>query len=432
MAEEYEKTYDDNSTYDEEDMGGGGEQFATAIYLNEQLQQQAQAIQTKQNLVILQPTEPPLNPATGDMWIDTSIFPHTTYAWDGTQWKRTGVISAEEVGSYTVAQVDTHLGTMQVSIGNVASRTEAVETTIGDGEGFAAKITQTTTYQTDRDGAVSTGISGFKDNLKDEEWTNENLPKMVTSSILQREVDAIKAEFETGGGVNLLKNSSALADLLHWQVMSGSATKYMGDECIEAKAGFSIGTGVMKQAVTATAGQPYTLTLKVSKGTAGTAYVKLSDGTTFQQIDFIATAAYDMVEVQIKGFIPGNNQLIVELGATGTTSIFTAIMLNLGNLGAQWSHANGEMYNTAVTFDINGVNVKSSVYDGYTVMSPEEFSGYYRNAQGVMQRVFTLNGKVTEVAKLKITDTKADIEMGSIKMTYVNGGGYRGWAFIPS
>jgi hypothetical protein len=107
-------------------------------------------------------------------------------------------------------------------------------------------------------------------------------------------------------------------------------------------------------------------------------------------------------------------------------------MLNVGTLGLQWSNANGEMYNSAVTFDINGVKVNSSVYDGYTVMSPIEFSGYYRNSQGVMQKVFSLNKDVTEVAKLNLTATDASIEMGTLKIVYINADGKRGWAFIPS
>jgi hypothetical protein len=148
----------------------------------------------------------------------------------------------------------------------------------------------------------------------------------------------------------------------------------------------------------------------------------------------INTQAYNYDYIQISGFIPADNILILELGAAAATggAIFTAIMVNTGTVGLQWSHANGELYNTSMQVDINGITVKSNQYDGYTVMSPAEFSGYYRNGQGIMQQVFTLNKDVTEVAKLSITDPAAELTMGSLKLILIDGGGNKGWALIPS
>src|SRR5205085_6706926 len=104
----------------------------------------------------------------------------------------------------------------------------------------------------------------------------------------------IQAKFTSGGGVNLLKNSSGYGldssnFLLNWQVTSGSATQYIGDDCVDAGAGISIKDGIIKQAVSGKAGDFYTLTLRAKKSTSGTAYAKISDGQKFLEADLIAT-----------------------------------------------------------------------------------------------------------------------------------------------
>jgi hypothetical protein len=436
MSDQYE--YNDTSnTYGEDDIAGGGEQIATAIYLNQQVQQQAATILTKQNAIVLQPSSPPLNPKINDMWIDNNIYPSTLYTWDGTAWNKSGMISPDEMGVYTTAQVDDAVTNVQTATDVVSSRVDVNEGKLADGSGLFAKIKQTNEYNTDVAGQVSTGINGLIAGLQTDADIAQQLPKLARQSDLTATAAQLQAMFQAGGGVNLLKNSAGWGvdntlALLNWQVTSGAATQYLGSDCVEAGAGISMTTGVIKQAITAVAGQAYTFTIKVKKGTAGTAYVKVSDGTTFQQIDFITSQAYDYKTVQVAGFVPATNQLIIELGATGASAIFTVMMLNKGTLGLQWSFADGESYNGKVSFDINGVKVQSSVYDGYTVMSPVEFAGYFRNNQGVLQKIFTLNGQFTEVAKLRLTDPNAVIQMGSLQMSYINVAGNRGWAITSS
>jgi hypothetical protein len=283
-------------------------------------------------------------------------------------------------------------------------------------------VTSHATYILDRDTAIEGKVT---------EAINA-LPVFLTEADFKIKAQEIVASFKSKV-CQLTKNSVGYG-LLNWQVISGSATQQIGGEMVEAGSGFVLMDGVMKQAVSAIVGEPYTITVRVNKGTIGSAYLKISDGTNFQQIDMIETAKYDYQQIQIKNFIPTNNVLIVEFGAVGATggAIFTSAMLNTGEVGLQWSHANGEVYNANVQFDINGITVKSSVYDGYTVMSPVEFSGYYRNGQGVMQKVFTLNKDVTEVAKLAVTDPNAEISMGAINVLQIDSGGQKGWAFVAS
>lgn len=426
MADNYDD-YEPSDSYGEEEVQSGGEQIASALYVNETVQNQQEQIDLKPT-ISLQPTTPPENPKTGDMWIDRSLFPWIAYTWDGVQWGRSTAISADEVGAYTVAQADEQRSQVELDLSALDSRTTNMEQKTTP-DSIADTVTQHQTYKTDRDAAVQEGVDGFQDNLNDEDWVNTNLPKMVTESILERKADAITAKFAKGGGVNLLHNSVGYAGLLNWQLNSGVVEQAVGDDMIDSKSGFYIETGAMTQTRGAIIGESYTMTLKVKKGTAGTAYLRVSDGTNFQQVNMAETQAYDYTTIQVANFIPVNPILMIEIGATGASAIFTSLMLNTGEVGYQWSLANGELYNTAVQMDINGLNVKSSVYDGYTVMSPEEFSGYARNGQGVMEKVFTLNKDTTEMNKAAVDN---EITLGTVKMIKVIGGGNSGWAFVPS
>lgn len=413
--------YEDSWSYDEDDAYVNA---PSQMYVEEK----AKEVEAGQVAVNLQPTDPPANPKVNDMWIDTSLFPHTLYFWNGTAWQRASVISAEEVGSYTTVQTDELLNNVQLNLDSVEGRTTVVEEAVLP-DALVSTITQTETYTTHLndvvDGKVSTAI------------TDLNVAQYVTQGQLIEKAQEITAKFQSMGGVNLLKNSTGYADLLNWQLMSGSVTKVIGNEMIDSGAGFSIVTGVITQSIFANAGDFYTLTVKVDKGTAGNSWVKLSDGTNFQQRDLIATQAYEYQIVQVAGFVPANGVLIVEFGANGCTGgcTFTAAMLNTGESGLQWSNANGELYNMNVQSDINGLTVFSNVYDGYTVVSPQEFAGYARNQQGNMEKMFTLNKETTEVSRLLVDSEVQDnmeIQMGSMKVKYINGGGYRGWAFIPN
>lgn len=419
MADEYADYYSKSDNY-----GGGGEQLPSAIYLNEQIVQNKlsadkaqQTANSKANPTSLQPSTPPLNPAIGDMWIDMNVYPNPIYTWTGTEWHKANVTSANEIGTYTTAQIDSISNNVNRDLSNLGDKVSAIDTRTTD----SAIVTTMTKSQPFLDKADKSQLGNY-----------------LLTATYNTQADLWNARFTSGGGINLLKNSVGYAwdnvNLDKWQAISGSWSQYLGDDCVEAGSGITATTGVIKQTVAGIAGQKYTLTAKVKKGTAGTAYMKLSDGTTFQQVDMISTAAYNYTQIQISGFIPASGTLIVELSATGATGgvIFTAIMLNIGDAGFQWCHAIGELYNTNVKININGIQVKSNVYDGYTAITPSEFSGYYRNTQGIMQKVFTLNKDTTEVAKLSITDPNAIIKMGSLQINYLNGGGHTGWAIIPT
>ena len=115
--------------------------------------------------------------------------------------------------------------------------------------------------------------------------------------------------------------------------------------------------------------------------------------------------------------------------ASGSDATFTDNMLAIGEMRAGWQQANGEVMNTQVNINLDGVLVRSSVFLGdYTVMSPLEFAGY-SNLNGRLTKVFSLNRDVTEMTRVNIS---GEMTMDPIKIVPIRTGNNRGWAFVPS
>lgn len=122
-------------------------------------------------------------------------------------------------------------------------------------------------------------------------------------------------------------------------------------------------------------------------------------------------------------------ELFVKNGAQATV-IISGVMYNIGNIALKWQPYPSEIYNTNVKIDINGITVKNNQTDGYTMITPQEFSGYAR-VNGEMERIFTLNGQVTEVKMLK---AEKRITMEPISVFAMNSKETNtiGWAFVAS
>lgn len=174
----------------------------------------------------------------------------------------------------------------------------------------------------------------------------------------------------------------------------------------------------------------YTFSCRIKKDAIGTCYVRIYNENEEYRIDLgVGDVAY-YKEYEISKLLPTSNYYDIEFyGSADSTATFTDNMFAMGEYKTQWTQANGEIMNTQVNINVDGVLVKSSVYLGdYTVMSPLEFAGY-SNINGRITRVFSLNKDVTTVTKLRAED---EITMTPIKIVPVNSGDLIGWAFVPS
>lgn len=174
----------------------------------------------------------------------------------------------------------------------------------------------------------------------------------------------------------------------------------------------------------------YTFSTKIKKDVTGTCYVKLYNSNEEHIIQLNEGEDSFYGEYEIKALLPKDNYYDIEFyGSADSNATFTDNMLAIGEYKTQWTQASGEIMNTQVNINLDGVLVKSSIYLGdYTVMSPLEFAGY-SNINGTITKVFSLNKDTTLVKKLEAED---EVKMVPIKIVPITAGDLQGWAFVPS
>ena len=263
---------------------------------------------------------------------------------------------------------------------------------------------------------------------------------------VHQDINNIVQSVQNSGGSNLLKNSVMFAydtDGIpsEWTV-SGNGTlniqasaEAMNNGSLSGNV-FILNDKTVKQRVYVKANNSssepvyYTFSTRIKKNTTGSCYVKIYNDTEEYRIDVPSGESAYYKPYEIKKMLPTSNYYDVEFyGSTDSDATFTDNMFATGEYKSQWQQANGEIMNTQVNINLDGVLVKSSIYAGdYTVMSPLEFAGYSQ-VNGITTKVFTINRDTTEVEKLK---SKQGITMAPLKIVPVTTGNLLGWAFVPS
>lgn len=174
----------------------------------------------------------------------------------------------------------------------------------------------------------------------------------------------------------------------------------------------------------------YTFSTRIKKSATGSCYVKLYNDVEEHIIEIPIGESVFYKEYTLQGLLPKDDYYIVEFyGSADSDATFTDNMLAVGEYKTQWQQASGEVMNTQVNINLDGVLIKSSVYLGdYTVMSPLEFAGY-SSINGTITKVFSLNKDTTLVKKLQAED---EVKMVPIKIVPITTGNLQGWAFVPS
>ena len=259
-----------------------------------------------------------------------------------------------------------------------------------------------------------------------------------------QDIDKIVASVQNSGGSNLIKDSVMFAyanapDTSEWILSDDGTLTTQSDADSLLNGGisghsFTLCNKIASQRVSVKVGEEgetvrYTFSTKIKKSATGACYVKIYNNADTHIIEIPEGQNVSYADYELKGLEPKENFYIVEFyGSDDSNATFTDNMLALGEYKSPWAQANGEVMNTQVNINVDGVLVKSSVYVGdYTVMSPLEFAGY-SVINGTTTRVFSLNKDVTAVERLK---ANAEIRMGSIKIIPVTEGELQGWAFVP-
>lgn len=261
------------------------------------------------------------------------------------------------------------------------------------------------------------------------------------TKVTQNIKDVVTTIQTTGGG-NLIKNSVGYAKnqdgtLVEWSKNSvGEVKSYTSPEsrsygaisgnAIELKKGASI---TQRLNVASSGKIPYSLSFRAKKGAIGTATVKLSNTIdsfviTIPENKEIIWQNFDLTKID-----PSMNYLDVTVSTSNNCEEFliTDLMVNMGDQVVPWAQANGEILNTQVAVNDQGMMVSSSVYSGdYVQITPLGMSGH-SNVTGTDEEVFKLNRDVTETSKLS---ARKEINMDPIKIVPVKDGERPGWYFV--
>ena len=264
-------------------------------------------------------------------------------------------------------------------------------------------------------------------------------------SQIYQDIDNIINSVQNSGGSNLIKNSVMFAydtkgNPTNWE-LEGDGTLLIGSSAEALNNGglsghsFTLLDKIARQKIQVKASAEsektsYTFSTKIKKNAAGSCYVKIYNAFEEYYISLPSGTSALYGDFEIKGILPKENYYIIEFyGTADSNATFTDNMFAMGDFKSQWTQANGEVMNTQVNVNLDGIVVRSSVYLGdYTVVSPLEFAGY-SNINGTPTKVFSLNKDVTEIKKLLARD---EIKMTPLKIVPVTTGDMIGWAFIPT
>lgn len=258
------------------------------------------------------------------------------------------------------------------------------------------------------------------------------------SQVIQN-INNITTSIQATGGANLLYNSVGFATNTSrvptvWQ-KTGTVVAYTAAESLThgAKSGSQIALSSgssIAQTVVVTPGSPVSLSARVKKDLIGQAVISISTNSSDKRTITIADQQeYLWQEVSLANFIPELTDLTIKVETSSNLDEFsiTDLMLNVGDKTTVWQQASGEIHNTNVVIDLDGMIIKNSVHSGdYMKFTPLEIANY-SNASGSEKKTFWLNRDLTNVQKLHAVD---QISMPPIRIVPIVGTTRAGWAFV--
>ena len=271
---------------------------------------------------------------------------------------------------------------------------------------------------------------------------------------LTKTVTSINNTIRQIGGDNLIQNSNMYAydenTLLPsiWETSSAiDMTKkhsitYNNDSnslnhgCISGRS-FDIRNMSVKQKILVTKDNSeilnkiyYSFSCKIKKPNTVKTTVKLYNSNDTLVKEYPVGTSVDYETVSFEKLLPTDSYYYIEFISEGSDTegtIVTDCVFNIGEYTIPWQLSTGEILNSNLTINQEGITIRSNIYDGdYTIMSPIEFAGYSNNNNN-KEKIFSLNKDITLVRKLHSQD---EIQLPPIKMVPILLGNNKGVAFV--
>lgn len=271
---------------------------------------------------------------------------------------------------------------------------------------------------------------------------------------LTKTVTSINNTIRQIGGDNLIQNSNMYAydenTLLPsiWETSSAIDTSkkhsitYNNDSnslnhgCISGRS-FDIRNMSVKQKILVTKDNAeilnkiyYSFSCKIKKPNTVKTTVKLYNSSDTIIKEYPVGTSVDYEVVSFEKLLPNDSYYYIEFISEGSDTegtIVTDCVFNIGEYTIPWQLSTGEILNSNLTINQEGITIRSNIYDGdYTIMSPIEFAGYSNNNNN-KEKIFSLNKDITLVRKLHSQD---EIQLPPIKMVPILTGNNKGVAFV--
>ncbi len=323
------------------------------------------------------------------------------------------------------------------SIINTVTQSEELDTTLVNLVG-SINTSIAETYAT-IDGLDT--VANDLDTLEAEVAAIDLSPYVTSSQLTQTESDFTVA-ISKSGGANSIKNSIGYANTDFWDTVNGD---YIDSVTNNDLINLGLGSGFyfapttvdreLSQDIKVVPDEVFTLSWIINKtnttGTldSGAVWIKVVEGAVeLDSVKYDTDYSTSGFSEQTFSFTPTTNEVTIQIIANqDAEAIVTGLMLHIGAVALQWTPAHGEIYNSNIRMDINGIRVSrlvNGIEMGYTLITPEEFAGYY---DGV--KIFSLQEDETISKKFKAED---EISMGDIKVLTISTVDSKGWAFVPT
>lgn len=323
---------------------------------------------------------PPENAIEGQIWIDITMNPPTEKIFSNGEW----VI----VGDYT-GDLENLLGQLESLNTSLSLEQGKIETLIKDN---------------------TTIINGNEVTLKQ------------AYSYMKQEIDAIQFAISESGGNNKLLNSCGWNGLKYWN-HEGDIVSLTNVEIRNSTISgyaFLLNKGHMEQSFKTIVGRKYSVSCKIKKFTNSCTLV-IKNGTS-EDVLFNLNEEYEDGWISFSIPIEAlDTSCTVYVESSGEYLYISDIMVNDGEISQQWSSSNDEIYTANVKIDREGIEISQDDTNNRTVINTNEFAGYEGS-----QKVFSVNGDVTEVNRLK---ANSDVQIGVVRAYAKTTGSKKGLGF---
>ena len=324
---------------------------------------------------------PPENPYFGMLWVNTAMVPPETMVWDGQGWV-----------------VENDLESLRGTVSTHTERFSEFQSSVDGLNSYVGSLTET--------------VETIEDSLGNEHTQLLELHSQVSE--LQQTVAGLSLTMQEqfAGGINYIKNSVGLNGVTDDWVTTGTVSTSSSTDVQKnttSDCSFVLGdSSTLKQVITGVVPGTYAVSVRAKKtGASYSSYLRVQyNGNRFAYL-FNTTSTFGWTEYT--GVISDvqDGTITIYIYNRIASLYVSDLILAEGSTIHKWAPAPTEIYTTEVKIDRRGIEVSNVDSGQRTVITNQEFSGYYNE-----EKIFTLNKDETITKK---TTVDGELTVGKTK-----------------